>query len=557
MKRVLLAITGMVLLSSALFAQTPGDTEALVSADVHAFIKTTSIGKVIKTVNFIVNNLMDEQTRSQTLAGRDQFRDKTGIDMLNEASLKKNGIDTSRPLSLAVYPDVNSQQVILVFVPIINEKEFPARFYEILKKTSDDPANLPTTLKATYKGVAIYQMQSDLFTAAFNGYFLMGSTAEVVKKAIDLKSQNTDSLVLDQNYKDYLAGRKDGYDINIYMSKQFIASLNKSNTGTPYSSGEQRDGLVLTQYGETDGTYGGEEGGYGAPDGGDTGIANAETYVDVVDYIAIGIGLDGRRVKMNGMVKLIKGNPDMELLLGVFQTGIIKNTLNVGSADSAMSWGINLKKIEDFCKNGNPACNDYTQFKMQFNQATGIDYDKEFLPYFAGVINVIALDTGAANGAGDMVVYIPFTDAKKTEVIWNKLKKMTQQQYGPQKMFGEEKLDGKKAFWFTDQTQVKYYITYDARGIYVGNSTKLLKTAMKSGTMDKSRPSGALGTLVSEKTFMFIDIKKNAMLQQMLTMYSGNPMMGGILAGMGEIIIQCEKTSDGFSVDLEMELKGK
>lgn len=535
MKKVLLAITGVIFLSAMLFAQTPGDTEALVSSDVHVFIKTAEIGKVLKTVNFMVNNLMDQQTRSQVLAERDQFRDKTGIDLLNEAALKKSGIDTSRPISVAVFEDVEYRSVVLVFIPIFNEKEFPAKFNELLKKTSGDSGNFQTPLKATYNGIVIYQVQQDLFTAAFNGYFLMGSTAEVIKKAVDLKTKNTDSLILDQNYKDYLAGRKNGYDVNIYLSSNFISSLNKTGTASPY----------------------GEGGGYGDSAGGDEGTSTADVYVQAVDYVSVGMGLDGRRIKMNGMVKLVKGNPQMDLLMDIFPTGINKKTLYINSADSVMAFGIDLKKIEDFCKNDNPDCGGYAQFKMQFNQATGIDYDKEFLPYFAGVVNVFAVDSGASNGMGDVVFYIPFTDAKKTEVIWNKLKKVIKDQYGPQKLFGEEKLDGKKAFWFKDPGGIKYYVTFDSRGIYAGNSGSLIKTAMKSGTMDKSAPSGTLGRLVNENTILFVNIKKSMMLQQMLGMYSGNPMFGGIFSSMGEISIQSEKTPGGFSFDFELELRGK
>jgi len=103
MRKLLISLAAVILMVPAVFSQNAGDTESLVSADLNAFAKTSEITRLLKTVNYTVNTLMDEQTRSQILMQRDAFKDKTGIDYLNEASLKNNGIDTSRPLSMAFF----------------------------------------------------------------------------------------------------------------------------------------------------------------------------------------------------------------------------------------------------------------------------------------------------------------------------------------------------------------------------------------------------------------------------------------------------------------------
>jgi len=554
MKKILCTIAGIFLLSASLLAQDAGDPEALVSKDVQAYVKTSDISRFLKTINYALNTFTDQQTRTEMLAGRDDFMNKTGIDLLSEASLRQNGIDTSRAISVAVMPQDNYRDVILVFIPVLNEKEFPLKFNEISKKMGSETSNFKTPLKTKYKGVTIYQVETELFTAGFNGFFLMGSNAEVVQKAIDLGKENADSLMLDSSYKDYLASVKNNYDINIFFSKNFLETMKMQKTN-PYGMNNST-GMIPVQYGETDGYYGGESDEYDGDDQADTYTdqgADQASYIDAIDYMSLAIGLDGKKLKMNSMVRVVKGHAQVERLIGFLKTGIMKNSLKMSKADTTILFGFDLSKLDGFCKDGNPECADYNNFKMQIMQATGIDIEKDFIPYFPGVINIMFLDSGAANGVGDAVLYIPMTNAKKTGVVWEKLRKTMQQQYGPQKMYGEEKLDGKKAFWFTDGTQMKYYVAYDARGLYVGNSSAFIKTAFKSATMDRG---GKVSNMISDKTFMFINIKKNMMLQQAMIMYSGNPALGNFLSMIGEITLHGEKTDTGVSMDFEMELKG-
>lgn len=526
MRKLLVSLAAVMFLVPAVFSQVPGDTESLVSADLNAFVKTSEITRLLKTVNYTVNNLMDEQTRSQVLAERDEFRNKTGIDYLNEASLRNNGIDTSRPLSMAFYRDDNYRDVYIVFVPVSNEKEFPLKFNEIRKKNMADSGNYTVPLKSVYKGITVYQHAEDVFTAAFNGYFIVGSTSEVVQKAVDLKSANTDSLILDSNYKDYLAGVNRNNDINVYFSAKSLASLNTPSEQDAYNSDQ-------------------------------SSAADENEMLKYIKYISMGAGLDGRIIKISSLVRITRGNPEIDLFLDLLQTGIQKRVLNVVSSDVTLALGLDFSVLEKYCKDGNPECSEYVSYKEQFKQTTGIDFEKEFIPNFSGVVNVMMTDAAAAGGMGDMVVFLPMLDVKKTEVIWSKLKKTSKEMYGPQKMFGEDNVDGKKAFWIMDASQLKYYVVFDAKGLYAGNSKKLLGLAMKSGTIDKTKTTGMVSRMVGDNTVMFINIKKTAILNQMLGMYMGNPAMGEIFAGIKEITLKSDKNAEGITFDMEVELTGK
>lgn len=526
MRKLLISLTALILVAQAAFSQNTPDTESLVSADLNAFVKTSEIIKLLKTVNYTVNNLMDEQSRSQILSERDEFRDKTGIDYLSEASLRNNGIDTSRPLSMAFFKDDNARDVFILFVPVFNEKEFPQKFNEVRKKNMADSGNYSVPLKSVYKGITINQHAEDLFTTAFGGFFIMGSTAEIVRKAVDLKSVNTDSLILDNNYRDYKEGINSNNDINVFISAQALASLDTPAEQDPYTSDE------------------------GA-------VSGSDDMFKAVRYISMGVGLEGRIIKMSSLVRITRGNPEIDLFLDVLKTGIQKQALNVVSSDINMALGLDFTALDKFCSNGNPECGGYASYKDQFKQTTGIDFDREFLPNFGGVVNIMMTDAAAAGGMGDMVAFIPMLEVKKTEIIWNKLKKMSKDMYGPQKMFGEDKVDGKKAFWIMDASQLKYYVVFDAKGLYAGNSKKLITEAMKSGTLDKSKTPGAVSRLVGENTVMFINIKNTAILNQALGMYMGNPGMGEIFSGIKEITLKSDKNADGITFDIEVELKGK
>jgi len=339
------------------------------------------------------------------------------------------------------FRDDNYRDVFILFVPVVNEKEFPQKFNEIRKKNMADTGNYTVPLKSVYKGITVYQHGEDVFTTAFNGFFIMGSTSEVVQKAVDLKSANTDSLILDNNYKDYLAGVNRNNDINVYFSSKSLASLNTPAEQDAYNT--------------------------------DQGAAADENeMLKAVKYISMGAGLDGRIIKMSSLIRITRGNPEVDLFLDLLQTGIQKRTLNVASSDVTMALGLDFTVLEKFCRDGNPECAGYTSYKDQFKQTTGIDFEKEFLPNYSGVVNAIMTDAGAAGGMGEMAVFLPMLDVKKTEVIWNKLKKTSKDMYGPQKMFGEDKVDGKKAFWIMDASQLKYYVVFDSKGLYAGNSKK-------------------------------------------------------------------------------------
>jgi len=217
---------------------------------------------------------------------------------------------------------------------------------------------------------------------------------------------------------------------------------------------------------------------------------------------------------------------------------------------------MNLNYLNNLCKGEIEWCMQYNSFKEQMKTGFGIDFEKDFIPYHAGGINVMAIDSGASGGMGDMLVFVPMTDAKKIEELWQKIKKGMQAKYGKNKKFGEEKIGNKRGFWFIDESQMRFFVSYDQRGIYAGNSAGFMKNAISSSTVDKAANSGRFGKVINDKTFFLLNIKKNAFLKSLMQMRAqGNQDVAKGINRIGEIFLFCEKKDGLLSVDFEVEIK--
>lgn len=539
MKKLYLIVTLVFLFSAMTFGDVVGDTESMTPAEVTVFVKTRHIGRLLKTANYLVYNVMEEEQRNKIISDKNAFRDKTGVDYLDEESLKNFGIDTSRPVSFAMFEKDNQREAMAAFLPVANEKEFTNKFIQIMKNTPPAEGENPISpVTAKHKNIEITQLKDDMYVAGLAGYFVIGSTDDIVRKVIDVRDARTGSLMLTPEYKDYIAREKNNYDVNAFITRRFIEQLNSAPRGETYGTADIKD-LILTQGGETD-----------------SGNFDTNTLINSVEYISAGMGFDRNKFQLNGSVKLAGDNPYVEMILGLLKTGENAKSLYVQSADSTVFLSLNYKYLDNLCRSGIPMCAQYNQFKSNLKNEGKIDFEKEILPYYSGVINAFAVDSGAAGGMGDMAVFLPINDEKKVEEIWKKFRTMLQAKYGKEKKFGEEKIDGKRAFWYIDQTQMRFFVAYDSRGIYAGNSTGLIKSALKSDTMDKARNTGRLGTILNDKTFFLFNIKKNNFIRNLLQMRAqGTPGLGSGLSRVGEVSLFCEKRDRLVSLDFDIEIK--
>jgi hypothetical protein len=544
MKRLCFTFIAVLIAASVSFSQMPGDTESLTPSDVNLFVKSKEIKKMIKTLNYMLFNLMDEQQRGEFVTERDKFMDKTGIDYFDEKSLRNAGIDTNRPVSFGNFDkdNVNSNtgDVMLIFLPVLNEKEFALKFIELLKKiNADNPGVIISSVTTSYKNIIVHKVKDDLFISPLNGYLLIGSTSDIIRRVIDTRESRSGSLILDGNYKDYLSKGKNSYDLNAYMTKKFIMQFRGVSQRTDEISGiYSMTNFILSQ-----------------SESAASDFSNSSVF-DTVDYIAAGAGLDGNKLKMNASAKLTTDNPYVNLVLGFFKTGVEGKSLYIPSSDTSLFMSMNLKYLDNLCKGEIEWCGKYNIYKEQIKKEWGVDLEKDFIPYHTGGINMMTLDSGSYGGMGDILLFIPMTDPKKTEELWQKMRKGVQTRYGKNKKFGDEKIGSRRGFWYIDESQMRFFVSYDQRGIYAGNSTGLMKSAHTESTVETASNMGSYGKIINGNTFFLLNIKKNAFLKMMMQMRAqGNPDAAKAINRIGEIFLFCEKRDGFVSMDFEVEIK--
>ncbi|HOP64829.1 MAG TPA: hypothetical protein PK906_15740, partial [Spirochaetota bacterium] len=321
-------------------------------------------------------------------------------------------------------------------------------------------------------------------------------------------------------------------------TRKFIEQQYPASKGEKYGSGEE--GNFLPVQGKA----------------ADQEAFDRETLLKSIDYVSAGMGFDGNKFQLNGSVKLAGDNPYVDMLLGLLKTGENGKSLYVQSADSTIFLSLNYKYLDNLCRSGIPMCTQYNQSKEEMKKLAGIDFEKDILPYYSGVMNIFSIDSGASGGMGDVVVFLPVNDEKKIRELWGKFRGVVKAKYSKQKKFGDERIGGKRGFWYIDETQMRFFVVYDNRGIYAGNSTGLIKAAIKSDTMSKAKNTGRLGRLLNDKTFFLVNIKKNNFIKNILMMRAqGTPGLSTGLSLIGEVNLFCEKKDKLVSVDFDIEIK--
>ena len=336
MKKVCSVILILLMMSSVSFGDVIGDTESLTPSDVNVFCKTRHIGRLLKTANYVIYKLMDDEQRNSFIAEKNAFRDKTGVDYLDEESLKNFGIDTSLPVSFAMFDKDNQRDVMLLYLPVKDETGFLQKFLEIAKKSDAGKGAADfSPVKAVHRNVTITQVKDDMFCAGINGYFVIGSTGEIVRRVIDTRDARNGSLMLTENYKDYISKEKNNYDINAFITGRFLAQMSPENPGSDESYGSVIPENFLLVQNES-----GEQ----------TQNLDKDAFIKSVAYISAGMGLDGNKIQVNAAARLSSDNPYVDMILGLIKTGVNGTTLNVQSADATVFLSLNYNYLDNLCK---------------------------------------------------------------------------------------------------------------------------------------------------------------------------------------------------------------
>ncbi|OHD68698.1 MAG: hypothetical protein A2W19_12845 [Spirochaetes bacterium RBG_16_49_21] len=552
--------------ASGVYTQERADlVEAFTPSSAMLFVKTSPLKKLVESANFAAGNILSRDLADALKKKREEFKSKTGVDPLDVESLKKAGIDAERSASLALYPPVGSHEDrAVLFIPVKDEKTFPLKFVEILKKMSNSEKLDLYPVITEYRNHAVFQIQKDIFTTAFDGVFMLASTGELIQLVIDVKENNSGYLSLDPLYMDYTGKTAKNYDLRAFATRDFLKQAlrfrkkindrlrerekkpepekSKGEAG-PYTLGTMSFQLIYAAATGGDGTLKKSE-----PD-----FSAGPSVFNSVEYASLGVKVKPTDVAVDLAVKFNNTSTRVNTFLDVIKTGMSDKAIYVNNAAAYAFVSVDFNKLEELCKSPGAECAYYAEFKNKMRTELGIDLSTDFIPYYSGVVNIIA---GQPKGAGGgYLIYLPLNDPGRGKKLWDTIAAYLKDKFKGTGRFGTAKIGAADSFWYIDSKDSKIYLVCDVRGLYIGNDTGLVAAAL-SGRPMKEAPSGDL--LVKKldgNVFSLAYARKESLFGALITLFAyRHKEISRLAEGMADIYMVGKKLDFYVSIDTVINL---
>lgn len=540
MKKLVFSAIVLTLFMTSSMARYGLTTESMTPDALQFFVKTAKIADLVDSANYALQNLMTPQQRQEFMKDITEFKQKTGIDPLNTASLKKAGVDVAKPMAMAFLLEGQGEdEQILIFLPVLDEKKFPLTFSDILKKTSDSPAGGSYPVMTEYSGNTLYQLRSDFFATSMKGYFVFAPRGELIQKAIDTSKGKTRNLASNSDYNTYLRSGKAGFEVNFFATKDFIGAMMKK--GLPAKrlpiSGQENANALYADY---------------------RMVNNDQPSLSTaMKYLSMGLGLNrqGARINISAEVDP-SADEEVNRLLRFFKTGTVQRGLYLKDLTGYIFFSFDFSVIEDYCKGGKPECNSWVQAKQQIEMATQINLASDFFPHFSGAVNVF-LGTPKNFGENKFAMFIPMNSENGSRQIWQKVGAALQKKYKDSKRFGSAAVGGNKAWWFIDDKNQKNYLFYDKRGLYAGNDMALLQRSVTAPELSAVQSGGAgLFSRMTSDLFFMTYVSRNSFLGALLSMQAQRQaQLKGAAQKLGDVYVTAGKKGNLLSADIELEFQ--
>ncbi|MFC1668844.1 hypothetical protein ACFL20_00510 [Spirochaetota bacterium] len=560
MKKIFISIFIAAVTFTSASAEQQG-MESITPSEAILFLKTSKISRLVQTSKFIIDNILSEKQKLQAVQGRDSFRKKTGIDLLEVQSIGSKGLNTDKRMGLAILKKVNNRDRLIIFIPVIDGKSFPLKFVEIIKSINMNKGDLDIYPAITmYKNNRIYQMRKDVFATSSKGYFVIASTGKLIKNVVDLADDSSKSLASDTLYADYLKNKKGHYDFNFFVKREMLIDIFKrgllrrkkrDNIKKPSLIFNDKNiyGAVLKNKGEMDESYRMVQ--FSKKRSG--GVSPFES----VNYALLGAGVESNRFKVYVGADLNVLNPLVNIATSLIKTGNAGKSLYLQDATGYSFLSLNFKDFEKICKTSGPGCKEYVGLKKAVKMETGIDLAVDFIPYYSGIVNVL-LGKSEGFGMNNIAAYLPMNSYAKSKALWLKAKKYFKSKYVKSKGFGETKINGKNVFWFAGKDRQRRYFYADKRGIYIADKLPFLKTIIKSKELGEVQISHILIEKMTKDVFFLAYVKDKSFLNNLMKMQTmRNRDIGSAVARIGDIFIILGGKKNLFTVELDVELNKK
>ncbi len=569
------SITLILLLSvTSLFAQekTPENAgpEKLVPSSAILFAETARIDSFIPVIKYFITNFSSPDSEG-ALTWCENFKAKTGIDPLDSVSLSKADIDVTRSAYLAYLQAGSNADKILIFIPVKNEKSFPMKFVEILKKYNKDKkdVNLNPAI-APYKKYPIYQIQKDIFFTPVDGFLVLASSSEIIAGVIDRKldEKGGQSLGDDPTFLDYRDKNRQCTDVRVYIKKEFLDETYASRIEKKAAEEKQNgDGLNDSESGDAITPNGGEGDVEKMPDEG-AGTTAVQKPVppdfSYLKYMGLGLKKDDEQISVHFGISLNEDLPATKVMTSIFKPGKPRDLLPVSNPLAYYYISFDLSAFNEWCNRGEAGsehiCDQYKKALKSVSEALSINVEKDFIPYFAGYVNVAARKAKIAGTLDNFVFKLPMTDEGKCKAFWKTLKSSFEKQYAGVQKFGEEKIDAMPSFWFKDKTGNKISVIAHQKNIYLGNNTEFLRLSLdtKGGDFFQNTQIDCLKNLDDNMflvSYLKVDNESYMKALLMLLTYNAGPQVSGMVNRINTITLVGNRIDTFFSLYLTVTLQ--
>ena len=562
MKKIIAFIIPALIFSAASAEKARISVESITPSTAVLFLKTAKLERIIKSANRAFNRFSTEEQKKDYMAGIDEFKKKTGIDPMDTGSLGRAGVDVTREAGLAFLSEKNgnnkhagNNERVIVYIPVQDEKTAPLKFIKIIKKSNSDKKDMDVYPVITkYGSHRIYQVRKDVFSTAMNGYFILAPYGDLIKEVIDTVSDQGQSLADDEFFMNYTSKVKVDHDYNFFMKKEFLSGLigeGKSRNSRP-SRGKTSD--TFNRYERTE--VSGRRLAMEPPE--KPGQMKKESPLDVIDYVCAGMSLEDNRVILSLSSSFNNSNPMVGLALSLLRTGLTERAIYFSEASAYSFFSLDLSAFEKNCSASAaaPGCKEYAEFRKKIKEETGIDFSRDFLPYYSGVVNVIAGNKSGYGGMVNYVVYLPMNNRARSLAVWKKSRSAFSKRYKNSGMFGSMKIRGQSAYWFSDQKKNKNIVLTDSRGIYIGNDQSLIKKIMAAGEFSAAVRETAVGEKMGESVFFLTYTKEGSFINSLLMMQAKQRKdISGAVDQIGDVYITGKKNGMLLTIDIDVGIR--
>ncbi len=552
MKKILFIFIGALLSVNVNSQQNPNSIETILPKNALIIAQTNEIKKTIISANRLINGYLNDEKMS-LLKSLNEFKEKTGIDLLDYESLSDNGIDIKRKAAIAFYAaDRKSKENIIIILPVYDEKAFPLKFTEVIKKMKSGGDLDAYPVVTPYKSWKIFQIRKDMFASTAGGYFILAPKGELVMNALDASVSIENSTATDTVYNNYKLNAGLSHDVNVYIKKDFLADIlgpkkkpvpaSDDNAGVNDNAELINAGYVIAARNKKKKTPGGVK-------------DSSDDILNAFEYISVGASFEDNLFKLVAGANLNGSDAGAGTLLSMFTTGKKNDALYIKDYLTYSYLSMDLNAVEKYCQGNTEICKIYDDAKKEFKKNLGIDFAADFLPNFKGVINFIITDiSDEKEELGKLIVFLPMNTPAASKVILDKLNANLSKGIG-EKLIKKNISGVNVSIISTGEGKNKNIMFFSTdKGIFVVNDEKLVETALKAEVLGSGATS-ELSDNISGDMFLYTDVnpsfvdKAKGMLKKMSSKYSEvlNMIHGLNLIG--------RKKGSFMTFELDIELK--